>query len=139
MGGPLGRREGLVRPPRRRAYAAADLLGPPRARVKKPALLRGLLNGYRAGLAAPGPRLTEAIEDGVVVIGGEELIETVAENLIDNALSFSPPGHAVHVSLRRRRDIAVLAVEDDGPGVPADRPGKDFGAHYSDRGPAPTP
>lgn len=134
----LERLDGLVQTTRRLDYAAADLLDPPRERVNLSSLLGGLLNGYRAGLTTPGPRLTEAIEEGVVVIGGEELIETVAENLIDNALSFSPQGRDVHVSLRRRRDVAVLAVEDEGPGVPADRLDKIFERYYSDRRAAPT-
>jgi two-component system sensor histidine kinase ChvG len=133
----LERLDGLVQTTRRLDYAAADLLDPPRDRVNLSALLRGLLSGYRAGLASPGPRLTEALDDGVVIIGGEELIETVAENLIDNALSFSPQSGEVHVSLKRRRDAAVLTVQDEGPGVPPDRLDKIFERYYSDRRAAP--
>jgi len=135
----LERLDGLVQTTRRLDYAAADLLDPPRERVNLSALLRGLVNGYRAGLTTPGPRLGEMIEDGVVVVGGEELIETVVENVLDNALSFTPAGREVHVALRRRRGIAVLTVDDEGPGVPPDRLDKIFERYYSDRRSAPTP
>jgi two-component system sensor histidine kinase ChvG len=133
----LERLDGLVQTTRRLDHAAADLLDPPVDRVNLSGLLRGLVNGYRAGLRSPGPSLAESIEDGVVVIGGEELIETVAENLIDNALSFTAAGHVVRVGLRRRRDLAVLTVDDEGPGVPPERMDKIFERYYSDRTTAP--
>lgn len=135
----LERLDGLVQTTRRLDYAAADLLDPPRERVNFSALLRGLVNGYRAGLATPGPRLVDMVEDGVVVIGGEELLETVAENVVDNALGFTRPGGEVRVSLKRRRDVAVFTVDDDGPGVPADRLDKIFERYYSDRRASPNP
>lgn len=135
----LEKLDGLVQTTRRLDYAAADLLDPPRDRVDLSALLRGLVNGYRAGLPVPGPRLVDIVEDGVVVIGGEELLETVAENVIDNALSFTRSGGEVRVSLKRRRDIAVFTVDDDGPGVPPDRLDKIFERYYSDRRAAPSP
>jgi two-component system, OmpR family, sensor histidine kinase ChvG len=133
----LDRLDGLVQTTRRLDHAAADLLDPPRERVNLSALLRGLVSGYRAGLETPGPRLMESIEDGVEVIGGEELIETIAENLIDNALSFTPPGREVRIGLRRRRDAALLSIDDEGPGVPADALDKIFERYYSDRTYAP--
>ena len=135
----LERLDGLVQTTRRLDHAAADLLDPPRERVDLSALLRGLVSGYRAGLTPPGPRLIDVIEDGVVVVGGEELIETVAENVIDNALSFTTPGGEVRVSVKRRRDVAVFTVDDEGPGVPPDRLDKIFERYYSDRRAAPHP
>jgi two-component system, OmpR family, sensor histidine kinase ChvG len=133
----LERLDGLVQTTRRLDYAAADLLDPPRERVNLSTLLRGLVNGYRAGLPVPGPHLTDSIEDGVIVIGGEELLETVAENVIDNALGFTPPGREVRIGLRRRREAAIFTVDDEGPGVPPDRIDKIFERYYSDRRAAP--
>ena len=133
----LDRLDGLVHTARRLDHAAADLLDPPRERVDLSAMLRALVSGYRAGLMNPGPRLFDSIEDGVTVIGGEELIETMAENIIDNALSFTAAGREVRVGLRRRRDVAVLTVDDEGPGVPPDRIDRIFERYYSDRSAAP--
>ncbi|HTV01672.1 MAG TPA: stimulus-sensing domain-containing protein [Luteitalea sp.] len=42
----------------------------------------------------------------------------VAENLVDNAVSFSPQPESVVVRLRKDGDAAVLTVEDRGPGIP---------------------
>ena len=54
-----------------------------------------------------------------VVLGEGARLERVFENLIDNAVSFSPDGGLVAIARRaieRRR--SVVRVEDEGPGVP---------------------
>jgi signal transduction histidine kinase len=46
----------------------------------------------------------------------------VLGNLIDNACKYSPDGEPVRLSANRQGDQAVLAVEDQGPGIaPTDR------------------
>ena len=55
-------------------------------------------------------------------MGGEELVETVIENILDNAVGFSPPGSTITLSAERRPDAVVFSVADHGPGIPeADR------------------
>jgi two-component system, OmpR family, sensor histidine kinase ChvG len=55
------------------------------------------------------------------VDGHEGRLAQVATNLIDNALSFSPPAGRVFVRLKRLNDIVELAVEDEGPGIEEDK------------------
>lgn len=47
-------------------------------------------------------------------------LERVFENLIDNAISFSPDHGAIAIAIERDADVLVVQVEDQGPGVPAD-------------------
>ena len=56
-------------------------------------------------------------------------------NLIDNALSFTPPGGGVRVSVSEQDGRAILAVEDDGPGLPSGAEEKIFSRFYSERPP----
>ncbi len=67
----------------------------------------------------------------VVVKASEELLETVIENLIENALTFSPAGGAIMVGLRKQAGFVQLAVEDQGPGVPEEDLGRIFERYYS--------
>jgi signal transduction histidine kinase len=53
-------------------------------------------------------------------------LEQVLNNLIGNALKFSPPGAGVEVRLVRDGDRAVVSVRDQGPGIPAAEVGKLF-------------
>lgn len=55
--------------------------------------------------------------DPLEIQGHEDLLISAIDNLVDNALRYSPPGAAVLVNLRRERDDVVLAVEDSGPGI----------------------
>lgn len=49
------------------------------------------------------------------------LIASVVHQLIDNALTFSPPDSPITIGLRRDGDGAVIEVTDRGPGVPPDK------------------
>ena len=51
--------------------------------------------------------------------GNESLMLHVWNNLIGNAIKFSPPGGLVSVSLKREEEQAVFRVEDCGPGIDA--------------------
>lgn len=48
-------------------------------------------------------------------------IEQVLNNLIGNAVKYSPRGSTVDVSLREHEAGILLAVEDEGPGIPEEK------------------
>ena len=70
------------------------------------------------------------------VSGEAAAIETVFENLLDNAAGFSPAGGTVRVTLVTLDGRAIVTVEDDGPGVPAARLPDIFERYVTDRGAA---
>jgi len=53
----------------------------------------------------------------LTVEGGGEALATLANNLVSNAIKFSPDGGTVRVTLAREGGQAVLDVVDDGPGI----------------------
>ncbi len=53
------------------------------------------------------------------VMGDPQKLARVVENLVDNARSFSPEGGRVRLIVEAVADRAKVAIEDDGPGVPA--------------------
>ena len=53
----------------------------------------------------------------MVVHASEEDLAIVLDNLIENALHYSPPGGAVTIEFGREGEEAFLAVLDDGPGL----------------------
>jgi two-component system sensor histidine kinase KdpD len=54
----------------------------------------------------------------------------VLVNLLENARKFSPPGEPVQVTVLRPGARVVIAVEDRGPGVPAEEAARIFEAFY---------
>lgn len=82
------------------------------------ALLTKIVDGFRLREGqrvrfdldvGPGPLLVDASDDRLI---------QVFENILDNALSFSPPGAAISVNVGREGGFVVTRVADQGPGIP---------------------
>ena len=71
--------------------------------------------------------------DTSVVFGDPSRLARMIENVIDNAVSFSPPGGLVEVSAIGIEDIVLISVEDEGPGVPPDKRDNIFRRFHTDR------
>lgn len=61
----------------------------------------------------------------VGLVDGDK-VEQVLNNLLTNAIRFSPEGGRIEITLRRSDAEAVVAVKDDGPGIPAEERAKLF-------------
>jgi len=59
----------------------------------------------------------EDLEEAIVLVDAAQ-IERIVDNLLGNALKYSPVDSPVWVSVKREADGARLVVSDDGPGVP---------------------
>lgn len=59
-------------------------------------------------------------EELLLVEADAALIERVVENLLSNAAKHTPVGTEVLISARSEDGFAVIAVQDDGPGIPED-------------------
>jgi two-component system sensor histidine kinase ChvG len=69
------------------------------------------------------------------VRGNEGRLAQVFENLITNALSFSPPGGRVMLSVTPEKNQVRVAVEDQGPGIPENKLENIFERFYTERPP----
>ena len=67
------------------------------------------------------------------VIGHDSRLHQVMVNLIENAISFSPPQGRVTIKARRRGDEVEVVVEDEGPGVAPENLERIFERFYTDR------
>jgi two-component system sensor histidine kinase TctE len=64
------------------------------------------------------------------VKGDRFLLRDLIDNLVDNAIRYSPEGSAVTVSCVQDAGSGVLKVEDDGPGIPDTEKEKIFSRFY---------
>ncbi len=75
------------------------------------------------GLRATG-RLDQhdvAVETAPVWVDADTVrVEQIVDNLVSNALKYTPPGGRIRVEVRQERGDAVLDVQDTGVGIPAD-------------------
>ena len=58
--------------------------------------------------------------DAIHIFGNPLMLRELLSNLIDNAIRYTPKGHSVTVRtlLDNEQALAILEVEDNGPGIP---------------------
>lgn len=56
-----------------------------------------------------------------IVLGDRTSVEIVLENLIHNAVNYSPAGGTITLSAQTRGDYVVITVADQGPGIATDQ------------------
>lgn len=67
----------------------------------------------------PQRRVRARLEPGLPLVRCDALLLTqLLDNLVDNALKYSPEGEPIEILVRRLGDEIVLSVRDRGPGVP---------------------
>lgn len=129
------RLDALVSIARRLDEVTAELLDPDVQPIDLSALLRRMVDGYRTSWRDRRIGADVMLEPGVVVEASTDMLETVFENIVDNAASFSPVGGRITVRLIQNSHMAEIQVEDQGPGVAPDRLQRIFERYHSDRPP----
>ena len=67
------------------------------------------------------------------ILGVESKLEQIIANLLDNAISFSPPNGKIEVSCKIKKKETQLIIEDEGPGFNEKNIDKVFNRFYSNR------
>jgi len=84
-------------------------------------LAADVVSEFEKQVAAQGIRIHLELDDAspFLVRADPDALGHALWNLLDNAVKYSPGGDAVHVSVRRHPRGIVIAVKDDGLGIPA--------------------
>jgi signal transduction histidine kinase len=100
-----------------RLEAGSDIAAP--ERFDMAALVRQVTELYADEAEDAGRPFTVELEEGLSISGQPALLAQALANLLDNAFKYTPPSVAVAVNLHRENGHAVLAVIDQGEGIPA--------------------
>lgn len=98
-------------------------------------LLAQVIEAYRHTTSARHVRI-ELLADPTapcMVHGVPGRLAQVIRNVLDNALSFSPPDGVIAVSVQPAAEQCRITIADQGPGIPSDRLDKIFDRFYTDR------
>src|SRR5919202_247972 len=71
--------------------------------------------------------------DGAVdaeITGDRDHLEQVLDNLVSNAIKFSPDGGTIHVAVLREGEDVLVSVQDPGVGIPQNQLDAIFGLFY---------
>lgn len=83
-------------------------------------LLKDLIEDSSMESHARGCQLTLECSAPIQIIGDRELLRRAVENVLRNAIRYSPDQTQIKVEVTRRNDKAVISVRDFGPGVPSE-------------------
>jgi len=96
------------------AFARDDPAEEARVRLDLAALLQSIADDH----ASAGRDVRFQGEERLIVTGQSLGLKRLFSNLVDNSLKY---GSRAQIALRREDGAVVVDVEDDGPGIPADR------------------
>jgi signal transduction histidine kinase len=84
-------------------------------------LVASMVELYEPVSEERGIALSSSVSPGAIVQGSRQLLAQALANLLDNAIKFTPDGGHIRVQLRGSSHEPEVIVEDDGPGIPADK------------------
>jgi two-component system sensor histidine kinase GlrK len=115
-----------------KASMAADHEQRTEAPVRLADVIEEVTQKHRLSLLAKELRLNLDVSD-VAVRGSRSQLATVLDNLISNAIKYSPQAGQIRVRACRQDATAVLEVHDDGPGIAAAERERVFEPFYQGR------
>jgi two-component system sensor histidine kinase GlrK len=95
-------------------------------------LVKQVLENQQLTLLSQRVRLDVRVED-VVLVADRGKIRLILENLVSNAVKYSPKGGAIFLRGRAASGQLVLDVADSGPGIPLEDRKNIFEAFYTGR------
>jgi len=127
----VGRLKALISAAQRLDNVTADLIEAPRPRIDISVIVGNVLFRYREVMAERGIGVARNLQEKVFVQAGQEILEEVIENILDNAIGFSPANGAITVTLAKSGAMVDLRIEDQGPGIDPKKIDRIFDRYYS--------
>jgi len=95
-------------------------------------LVKQVLENQQLTLLSQRVRLDVRVDD-LTMIADRGKIRLILENLVSNAVKYSPKGGTIHLQARAAGPQLVLDVADSGPGIPVEDRAHVFDAFYTGR------
>lgn len=93
-------------------------------------VVRDVVEDCSVEATARGCEIACSMNGSIAMVGDPELTRRAVENVVRNAVQYSPEGGRVDVSLEKDKARARIAVRDRGAGVPDDQLAKIFQPFY---------
>ncbi len=91
-------------------------------------LVQSIVNEYTDRF--PNRNITHQISQDIDLVGEQLLLQMLINNLLDNALKYTPKDKLITVTLTSKNKQVLLSVADQGPGIPKEERSKIFEKFY---------
>jgi two-component system sensor histidine kinase GlrK len=95
-------------------------------------VVKQVLENQQLTLLSQRVRLDVQVED-VTLVADRSKIRLILENLVSNAVKYSPKGGTIHIKAATSASSLIMDVADNGPGIPKEDRDHVFEAFYTGR------
>jgi two-component system, OmpR family, sensor histidine kinase ChvG len=113
--------------------SAADLVEAPRIPINLTEVVGEATLHFREIMASRDIRLIRRLDDAVTVRASRGVLEVALQNILENAIGFSPRGSSIVLTLTRNLHTVELQIDDEGPGIEANKIDRVFERYFSTR------
>ncbi len=129
----LARLLDLVIAAQRHDISTAELIEAPRVPTDFTQLVGDAALHFREILTSKDIRLIRRLDERAIVRAGHGMLEVVLQNVLENAISFSPRGGTIVATLTVTGEMVELQIDDEGPGVDPAKIPHMFERYFSSR------
>jgi two-component system sensor histidine kinase ChvG len=129
----LARLLDLVIAAQRHDISTAEIIEAPRVPFDVVRLVGDAALHFREILASKDIKLIRRLDGGAIVRAGQGMLEVVLQNVLENAISFSPQGGVILITLTVAGETVELQIDDEGPGVDPTKISYMFERYFSSR------
>jgi two-component system sensor histidine kinase ChvG len=129
----LARLLALVNAAQHYDISTAELIEAPRLPTDLTQIVGDAVRHCREILASRDIRLIRRLDEGAIVRAGKGMLEVVLQNVLENAISFSPRGSTIVVTLTAGDETVELQIDDEGPGIDSAKIDHVFERYFSFR------
>ena len=104
-----------------------------RSKLKLDRVIESVLSDHKVAMMARNIRLQKSLRE-IAMWGDKEKLRIIVDNLVSNAVKYSPDGGEIRVGLDKRGRQALITVVDSGTGIPDEEKERVFEAFYQGRG-----
>jgi two-component system sensor histidine kinase ChvG len=131
IGGATGRLKALISASQQLDNVTADLIEAPRQRIELVEVVKDVAARFQDVLAERRIKLVQNLDEKVSVVGSNAVLDVAIENILDNAISFSPENGVITVSLTKSSQVCELRIDDQGPGIDPEKIERIFDRYFS--------
>ena len=102
-------------------------------RVKLDELIETVVADHRNSILARNIKLDVQLDD-LEVNGNQKQLKTVFDNIVSNAVKFTPGNGIIRISLKKDGKLAACLVEDSGPGIDEEDRARIFTPFFQGKG-----
>lgn len=110
---------------------AADLIEAPRSSMNLAEIVGKSVLHFRELMASRDVRLIRRLEPRVMIRAAEGVLELMLQNILENAISFTPSGGTIVVTLTQSEESIELQIDDEGPGIDPRKIDRIFERYFS--------